>query len=247
MFYARKFRRFSLVELLVVLGIMALLMTLGLPAFNELLQGDAAQRGARQLSTAMAQARSLAASQRRYVALLLPDNTQPWNAVLEDPYYGPAGRCYRLCFVTKDGENYVFDDWGSSSDWKELTGGALLTQIDRHYEGVGTLQDSQIHHGGDFISYQGLIEIDKPGAGDENSFNGRVGGLVFSPTGSLMNGEVFMVVAEGTAVEDPAYDRSLMQYKLVFRKRNETGLPNNTQGILINMFTGKAKMVDVQQ
>lgn len=249
-----KIRGFTLVELMVVLGIMTILMTLAVPSFDNLMRGDAVARTTRSLTTAIAQARAKAAATRRYVALLLPDGSS--NQVDQDNRpYGPPMRSYRLCYVLKDGDNFVFDDWGPDSNWLELADKAVVAQVfcaDKFNEDNSGGRDISVKHnessyfdGWDRNGNSGLLYIGVTDNSVDNyygSSNGRgeVGALVFSPTGQLANGEAYIVVAEGSVRTDPDNERTKT---FLFRNRDEEGYPMNCREIMINKFTGKTKVL----
>ena len=69
-----KRQNFTLIEMLVVIGIAGLLFTLMGPAFSRMTRGNAVESHASGLKLGMERARALAVSQRRYAAVLLPCN-----------------------------------------------------------------------------------------------------------------------------------------------------------------------------
>ena len=90
-------QRFTLIEMLVVIGIAGLLFALLGPAFTRMTQSNAVEQHASGLKLGMERARALAVSQRRYVALLLPD--KKINDTVVDKYrYGG----FRYAYVTED-------------------------------------------------------------------------------------------------------------------------------------------------
>jgi len=64
-------RAFSLIELIVVIGIMVIVLALAVPAFNKLLQGNNIKQSTNMLSAYVASARAAAQQQRRTVAVVL--------------------------------------------------------------------------------------------------------------------------------------------------------------------------------
>ena len=116
-------RRFTLIEMLIVVGIASLLFALLGPAFTRMTQSNAVEQHASGLKLGMERARALAVSQRRYVAMLLPDEITG-DANIDKFRHGG----YRLAFVTQDVSNiptaidssngFSFDSWIAEEEWR---------------------------------------------------------------------------------------------------------------------------------
>ena len=116
-------QRFTLIEMLIVVGIASLLFALLGPAFTRMTQSRAVEQHASGLKLGMERARALAVSQRRYVAMLLPDKKTN-DAEIDKFRYGG----YRLAFVTQDVSNiptaidssngFSFDSWIAEEEWR---------------------------------------------------------------------------------------------------------------------------------
>ena len=120
-------QRFTLIEMLIVVGIASLLFALLGPAFTRMTQSNAVEQHASGLKLGMERARALAVSQRRYVALLLPygetDKTQP--------HYNYQRGGFKFVFVTTGSDgNYTFDGMVDDSDWSNRGRNAFLTALD---------------------------------------------------------------------------------------------------------------------
>lgn len=115
--------RFTLVELLAVVALMALLMGLGVPAFARMIRGSRVDDTARNIKLALEQAQMRAASERRHVAVIFPNGSV---ADKLKPYR--LGGC-RLAYVRKNDANYKFIGWVEGSDWNNAPNGAILTRV----------------------------------------------------------------------------------------------------------------------
>ena len=119
-------QRFTLIEMLVVIGIAGLLFALLGPAFTRMTQSNAVEQHASGLKLGMERARALAVSNRRYVALVLPyGETEP-----EKTHYHFQRGGFKLVYVDTDSDaNYNFDGVVSDSDWTNRGKNAFLTAI----------------------------------------------------------------------------------------------------------------------
>ena len=132
-------QRFTLIEMLVVVGIASLLFALLGPAFTRMTQSNAVEQHASGLKLGMERARALAVANRRYVAMLLPDVSCA-NAEVDKFRHGG----YRLAFVTQDvsdiptaidsGNGFSFDSWIAEEEWRNRGKGKA------HLVGISTVQ-----------------------------------------------------------------------------------------------------------
>ena len=117
-------QRFTLIEMLIVVGIASLLFALLGPAFTRMTQSRAVEQHASGLKLGMERARAIAVAQRRYVAMLLPDKKITNDANIDKFRHGG----YRLAFVTQDVSNiptaidsskgFSFDSWIAEEEWR---------------------------------------------------------------------------------------------------------------------------------
>ena len=120
----RKVRRrpYTLIEIIVVIGIMATLMAVALPSFSAMMKGQGVEGAARNVCQTLKLARTYAINNRKYVAVLFP------NANLDDEYHFKS---YRVCLVTKDANgNYTFQRWISNENWEFLPTGITIYGIE---------------------------------------------------------------------------------------------------------------------
>ena len=118
-------QRFTLIEMLIVVGIASLLFALLGPAFNRMTRGNAVDAHAAGLKLGIERARVLAISSRRYTALLLPSREKE-----DSSGYNYQRGGFRLAYVTEDGSgSYKFDQWIPDTDWTNRGKGAYLMEI----------------------------------------------------------------------------------------------------------------------
>jgi Tfp pilus assembly protein FimT len=112
-----RFSPFTLIEIIVVVGIMALLMAVTMPAFSSMMKGAGVEGAARNICQVLKMARSFAINNREYVAVVMP------NKGLNDTYHN---RAYKICIV--DGSN-TFKRWVQGEKWNFLPNGVAIMYI----------------------------------------------------------------------------------------------------------------------
>ena len=233
----RNGRRFTLVELLVVIVIASLLMGVVLPAFTRMITGSAVDRLSSNLKLRLAQTQSHAASSRSHVALLLPNgSTSDWTDAKEQ-----AARLggSRMCYVNWDVDTSkaAFKSWVPDDDWTEPDRGALLiratdnagnvaaegsAQATLSDAGRATLLDNSASAGS-----KALKDLTGTLAGSSTS-NPVNCAVVFGPRGNVRTtADFYLVVAEGSADET----------KLSF----PGGGALNFRALKVNRVTGKVE------
>ena len=152
--------------MLVVIGIAGLLFILVGPAFNRMTRGNDVESHAAGLKLGMERALSLAASSRRYVAVLLPRGISSTT----DPVYKYQRGGYRLAYVTQGSTGaYVFDGWVPDSEWRNQGRSAYLTEIVAGAAGTPTKATAN--------STAKMTDSDFPAAIEGHSVLFDVGGL----------------------------------------------------------------------
>lgn len=203
---------YTLVEILMVIIIMALLLTVAMPAFLDMMQGEGVEAGARKMGQVLKLARSYAINNGEYVAVLMPQSDKNNHAPaggypkvanhhLPSQYYD---RSYRVCLVQKNGANrYDFKRWLPGEKWEFLSKGVAIFESDSD-KGVQFGTDGQP------TNNSTCIRVDNVKLGDINSNldntnpadnTDDVAAIVFKPTGKSKyaggDGGYFVEIGEG--------------------------------------------------
>ena len=114
-------KKFTLIELILVIVIMGMLFGLALPAFSKMAIGSGVEAGLRVFSAHLSEAKQVALTEHTYVAIIIPDdsdlgvdNKNCFNA-------------YRMCKVRREGENdFTFLEWFDDSSWSFVPNGSYI-------------------------------------------------------------------------------------------------------------------------
>ena len=239
---------FTLIELLAVIGLLALLIGIFTPAFTRMMQGNQVDQVASKFKTGMEVAQAQAVSSRKYVAMVIPTRGDKADAKLR-PYCNGG---YRLAYVKKDGNDWVFDSWVPGQQWSNMVDGAMLVRIvrrkdwynkagdnDSGVKGLRTSPDdnsaSTIALAGDntevLAGYGSLVSLTIPEsvttAGEDDivlvgTENQRA--IIFTPFGGCVGGDAPMLFffTEAT-VSDDAYTYTNEDNFLVLKLNPITG------------------------
>lgn len=177
-------KNFTLVEILVVLGLMAVLLFIALPSFEKLAKGHGVELAARNLASKLGQARGYAITNRQYVAVLMP------NTGLTNDYIYKG---YKLCVVatTTTANQFTFKRWLPSEKWEFTPNGTAVNDINSsaHAAGSDSTWGTAILDNVDGVK---LTEI-----GVANIDNVRA--IVFKPTGKMaVTGNRYIAVSESS-------------------------------------------------
>ncbi len=171
-------KRFTLVELLVVVAIIGVVMALVLPAFNRMISGNKVDQWTGNLKLAIEQARSLAASRRAPAGLAIVSNGSLY----------PNKTAYRLAQKVKSGSTWVWQ-WAPDSSWKVMDGAILVDSVG----GSGTLS---MPTKGSSATLNDLVTF--TGLKMQTSDSSAVNGIEFSYNGGTASGsDLSLMVAEG--------------------------------------------------
>ena len=204
----KRYNRFTLVELLVVICIASLLMGVVLPAFSRMVTGSAVDRLASNLKLRLEQARSHAASSRRHVALVLPHGTaSTWTDAKEQ-----AARLggSRMCYVNWNSDDHTaaFQRWVPAEDWSQPERGAYLLRVTRNVSDIaaaGSAQNIGTNSGIETLIYSGSGDAsdNKPlkditgTLSPGSTFSPVNSAIVFSPDGNIRStADVYLVIGE---------------------------------------------------
>jgi len=176
-------RHFTLIEMLVVIGIAGLLFALIGPAFNRMTRGNDVESHASGLKLGMERAASLAASSRRYVAVLLPYGiTTP-----TDPVYKYQRGGYRLAYVTQSGSGaYTFDGWLPDSEWRNPGQEAYLVEIIEGTAGTPAIAKNNTSDKMTDAAFSKAVEGTKFFNDITGVPSGSCKGIIFSPYGNAV-------------------------------------------------------------
>jgi prepilin-type N-terminal cleavage/methylation domain-containing protein len=166
-------KRFTLIEMLVVLAIAGVLLGIGLPAFQKLAKGQGTTLAARNLSGKLKAARAYAISKRQKVAVLFPKK-EAANS-LSDKYLCSS---YRTCFVTGNNNSYTFKNWIEGENWTFLPTGTVVSEID----GTANRSTTNISFSPSY-SGQSVASIDCSDVGETNTASMQA--VVFKPNGTI--------------------------------------------------------------
>ena len=211
---------FTLIELMVVVGIAGLLMTIAIPSYNKILKSSGTDNAAAALKLAVEQAQAKAVSSRRDVALIIPnstkekfygkvsgqeDDTPAFNKDTYTRYYAGSAR---MAYVKKDSQGkWNFVKWVPGSKWLEPFKDSKIVMVSDRY---GDLPEKE----GDALEKCTAKVVDEVYRGS-NSDDGfvKVSGIpgnpsdrcamIFSPFGGLHSKrDLFVAVAECTLSGD---------------------------------------------
>lgn len=126
-------RQFTMLELLIVIGIMMILMSLAVPGFRRLVSGKAVNAAASMLSGQLALARAAAIAEQRYIAVIMPgahfkapDSAAAGGTTYDEYHF----RSFRIGIVEKgtDPNQFRLVSWYPDSKWTFLPVGAILAE-----------------------------------------------------------------------------------------------------------------------
>lgn len=171
-------RRFTLIEMLLVVTIALILMGLAIPAFNAMNKHQKSSAAGRLVVGKLKSTRSQAITKNEYVAMLAPiDNDLP-----EDYHM----RSLRLCAVTKSGNSYFFKRWLPKEEWHFLPKGTVVSEIDQDRGWDEEEDDDTCHEVDDVPMGQvDLAEVD------------GVRAVIFKPSGEIAGLQQYVTIDEG--------------------------------------------------
>ena len=189
---------FTLVEILAVMGLMAILLFIALPSFEKLAKGSGVEMAARNFSGKLGAARGYAVNNRQYVAVLIPDVNLPNDYLF---------RSYKLCVVSSTYDAspapppyvFTFVRWIPSESWGFLPTGAAINHISGVVhsgaaDGTGTFANTTPYP---FERVRDVKLQEIPGYA---SVPGSVRAIVFKPNGKLWgaSGPRYVAISEST-------------------------------------------------
>ena len=213
-------QQFTLIELLLVMGLMGLMVTLALPAFSRMTGNNKVDVMTSNIKTALEQGQSTAVSRNCCVAVVFPLSSSDNDA--KDYNFGG----YRLAEVsTTDGDNYTFVRWISET-YQNMPDGAFIV-ADSKKPKPGKNETIKYKDKDNLLSK----DIDEAKAENFSQMRSVAGSqltgckaVIFKPTGECVNGDMYICIATA----DASYT---VANKADFRE------------IFLNQFTGRVNYV----
>jgi type II secretory pathway pseudopilin PulG len=223
-------RLFSMVELLVVMVIVAVLLGVGLPAFQSLAKGQGTVLAGRNLAAKLKASRSYAITKRQKVAIVFPTGIYTHSTIGLDKKF-PYGS-YRVCVVTGDSSPYTFQSWIDGEKWEFMPTGTLIVGLasSKYDPGVNpTPNYTPVFSSGATVKNIDATEL-KSGLtlGDDNpAADVPVPAIVFTPGGTSD-------VTQYLAITEGSYTTADGGTEVIRTNPTDPGVQ-----ISINKFTGK--------
>ena len=179
---------FTLIEIIVVIGIMVLLMAVAMPAFSSMMRGAGIDGATRNICQILKLARTYAINNREYTAVLVP------NANLSDTYHN---RSYRVCIVKREGAlgsyTYEFLRWLPGENWSFLPAGTAIFD-------VATSKVTSEANTFDAAESITSVICEDIGAGSSESLKG----IIFRPNGkpTASSNDIYIGIGEGVSSGD---------------------------------------------
>lgn len=227
---------YTVVELLVVIVIMSIVAAIAFPGINRLINGNKVERAAKQLSAAIAKARSEAVVTNRKVALLFPVKHDSNNNV-RNQYINSSYGIVILQRKFNDSDAWVADtEKNKEFKWERLPGNVFMS-----------VTSGDFSSGSNFFSQGSIAEKipqDFTITGTERRWNRifknlstkTVKMLIFNPDGTIDNSSnLNFFFAEGImASNGNIKDKEKASSDI-------SGRPDDAIGFKLNRFTGRVK------
>ena len=193
MIYKHRKNNFSLIELISVLAITGIFLGLALPSMDTILRGQSTEQAAINFGAVLNAVRSYAISNKKYVALIIPDE----SSNLPDQY---ENKSYRPCVVDR---NMNFMYWVRDNKWEFLPTTSAVLDIDKISK-----------------SYSGSFEEATDITGVQfKSIKPKLKGIVFKPSGlkhpiNQNQSETFVVIGNPNILGGKALAYNLIDIKI---------------------------------
>ena len=184
----RPVRHFTLLELIVVMGILVLLSAVAIPAYSSLFSGRKTTLAANKLNGAVMEARAYAVSNKVYTALVFLQEKVSSNSSVKGYVR------FRLAELYHDPEStdnqYIWSRWANGSDYVLLPENTMIPSESRYF-GTTSGEDSGTPSGS-------LINVDFSHMSSKNLPTGlSTSGakcIIFRPNGQLASNENSVIV-----------------------------------------------------
>lgn len=233
-------QHYTMVEILVVIGIMAILMGMGTAGINAVTSKRGVNGGVSIVSSQINLARSVAVVKNSYIALLLPapkatENPQSSSSMFKDKFF----KSMRLCYVkratdagtlrndTNYSYDFVFSGWVEDHYWVDLPTKVCANFI----EGTDNA-DRSIPQGK--YEVKNILQVPRD-SGDDSCL-----GIIFSPGGSLISSENALVQIY-PGITKPNGSLEMLGLGTEWGQQNKGNLKYRRWCVRINLFTGRSK------
>lgn len=236
-------QHYTMVEMLAVIGLMAIVMAIGSAAINAIITKRGVNGGVSMVGAQVNLARSVAVAKNHYIALLLPapdynrnpESSSNTNTRLKDRFLTSM----RLCYVKRSTDflgsghhdinystGFVFSDWVEDHYWVDLPSKVCANIVDRYDEA----DPSRTRYD--------VINISRVPAGSSTS---NCYAVIFNPSGSLVSGRNALIqVYPGVIKSNGGLDMIGLGGS-AWRDQDKGKLKNRRWCVEINRFTGRIR------
>ncbi len=226
------YKPFTLIELMVVIGIMIIILSLSAPAFRKLAMGSSVDVAARMVSSQLMLARAEAISKREYIAVIMPDSSfnKDTNDVSNYSY-----TAFRSAIVEKVGNDYKFKEWVPGTNWSFLPVGAIIRDVSDSIPSIIKYNstDGKYERDTSVVSFStggSCSSIEEQSSGDmmngANNTSNTIRCIIFKPNGRTTK-SCFITVKEG--LTDDTKD----------------SLVDNCHILEVSQFTGQTRFLEL--
>ena len=184
----RTVRHFTLLELIVVMGILVLLSAVAIPAYSSLFSGRKTTLAANKLNGAVMEARAYAVSNKVYTALVFLNEKVSPNTTTKGYIR------FRLAELYHDPEStdnkYIWSRWANGSDFVTLPENTMIPEGDRYFGTTSSDTDGTPSGSLTNVDFTHMTSKNLPA--DASSADARC--IIFRPNGQLASNENSVIV-----------------------------------------------------